>query len=82
MQWRDSAGTVQLFPFQLAVSLVMAKHKLLTCESDCIKPKRTPFWKDGLKAAIDDPKVQLFTDDRIVIIKDKYPKVGVTQLLS
>jgi len=42
---------------------------------DCHQAKKPAFWAAGLKAAIDDPKLHVFTDDKIVIIKDKYPKV-------
>ena len=42
---------------------------------DCHQAKKPAFWAAGLKAAIDDPKLHVFADDKIVIIKDKYPKV-------
>ena len=42
---------------------------------DCHQAKKPAFWGPGLKASIDDPKLHVFADDKIVIIKDKYPKV-------
>ena len=34
----------------------------------------TNHWSQGLLAAMSDPSLQLFEDDRIVIINDRYPK--------
>ena len=34
----------------------------------------TNHWSQGLMAAMSDPDLQLFEDDRIVIINDRYPK--------
>ena len=34
----------------------------------------TNHWSQGLMAAMSDPGLQLFEDDRIVIINDRYPK--------
>ena len=34
----------------------------------------TNHWSQGLLAAMSDPDLQLFEDDRIVIIKDRFPK--------
>ena len=36
-----------------------------------------PFghWSQGLLAAMDDPDLKIEEDDKVVIIKDKYPKV-------
>lgn len=31
-------------------------------------------WSQGLKTSMQDPKVQVFKDERVVVIKDKYPK--------
>ncbi|CAM5115790.1 unnamed protein product [Eretmochelys imbricata] len=31
-------------------------------------------WSQGLKISMQDPKMQVYKDDRVVIIKDKYPK--------
>ncbi|XP_013863335.1 aprataxin isoform X2 [Austrofundulus limnaeus] len=31
-------------------------------------------WSQGLKASMQDPKLQVYKDDDVVVIKDKYPK--------
>ncbi|CAI9578762.1 unnamed protein product [Staurois parvus] len=31
-------------------------------------------WSQGLKVSMHDPKMQVFKDDKVVVIKDKYPK--------
>ncbi|KAF7664001.1 hypothetical protein LDENG_00193660 [Lucifuga dentata] len=31
-------------------------------------------WSQGLKASMQDPKMQVYKDQRVVVIKDKYPK--------
>ncbi|XP_051940996.1 aprataxin isoform X1 [Hippocampus zosterae] len=31
-------------------------------------------WSHGLKASMQDPNMQVFKDDKVVVIKDKYPK--------
>ncbi|XP_070840263.1 aprataxin [Chaetodon trifascialis] len=31
-------------------------------------------WSQGLKASMQDPKMQVYKDDDVVVIKDKYPK--------
>ncbi|CAN9510375.1 unnamed protein product [Ophioblennius macclurei] len=31
-------------------------------------------WSQGLKASMQDPKMQVYKDDKVVVIKDKYPK--------
>ncbi|XP_029356276.1 aprataxin isoform X3 [Echeneis naucrates] len=31
-------------------------------------------WSQGLKSSMHDPKMQVYKDDRVVVIKDKYPK--------
>ena len=38
--------------------------------------KKVPPWMTGLKDSMKDPSVQMYKDDRIIIIKDKYPKVN------
>ncbi|KAK7161237.1 hypothetical protein R3I94_004042 [Phoxinus phoxinus] len=57
-----------------------------TSTSDCSPPaKKTPppgpdkpefngHWSQGLKVSMQDPKMQVYKDDRVVVIKDKYPK--------
>ncbi|XP_033976301.1 aprataxin isoform X1 [Trematomus bernacchii] len=31
-------------------------------------------WSQGLKSSMQDPKMQVYKDDKVVVIKDKYPK--------
>ncbi|XP_015200560.2 aprataxin isoform X3 [Lepisosteus oculatus] len=31
-------------------------------------------WSQGLKASMQDPKMQVYKDEKVVVIKDKYPK--------
>ncbi|XP_010743200.2 aprataxin isoform X3 [Larimichthys crocea] len=31
-------------------------------------------WSQGLKGSMQDPKMQVYKDDKVVVIKDKYPK--------
>ena len=37
--------------------------------------KPAPFWMKGLLTSMEDPEHRVFVDDKVVIIKDKYPKV-------
>lgn len=37
--------------------------------------KSAPFWKNGLMSSMHDPELQVYKDDKVIIIKDKYPKV-------
>ncbi|XP_043572262.1 aprataxin [Chiloscyllium plagiosum] len=32
------------------------------------------MWSQGLKVSMQDPKMQVYKDDKVVVIKDKYPK--------
>ncbi|XP_058496846.1 aprataxin [Solea solea] len=36
--------------------------------------ERVGLWSQGLKISMQDPKMQLYKDDKVVVIKDKYPK--------
>jgi aprataxin len=36
--------------------------------------KAAPFWKTGLLSSMHDPELQVYKDDKVIIIKDKYPK--------
>lgn len=38
---------------------------------------KKPFghWSQGLLSSMDDPELRVHSDDKITIIKDKYPKV-------
>lgn len=46
-------------------------------EDDKVSAKKpAPFWKTGLLSSMQDPDLQVYKDDKVIIIKDKYPKVG------
>ncbi|XP_051558666.1 aprataxin isoform X2 [Myxocyprinus asiaticus] len=38
------------------------------------KSESASHWSQGLKVSMQDPQMQLYKDDRVVVIKDKYPK--------
>ena len=39
--------------------------------------KKVPHWKGGLLTSMHDSDAQVYTDDDVIIIKDKYPKVRI-----
>ncbi|CAL8351683.1 unnamed protein product [Boreogadus saida] len=43
-------------------------------ESATSNNEKTGIWSNGLKATMQDPKMQVYKDDKVVVIKDKYPK--------
>lgn len=44
-------------------------------EDDRVSSKKpAPFWKTGLLSSMHDPDLQVYKDDKVIIIKDKYPK--------
>lgn len=43
--------------------------------------KKKPFWMQGLKSSMEDPTLRVDSDDKVVIIKDKYPKACTPQAL-
>lgn len=38
------------------------------------KTENVGHWSQGLKTSMQDPKMQVYKDDKVVVIKDKYPK--------
>lgn len=38
------------------------------------KKESLSHWSQGLKISMEDPKMQVYKDDQVVVIKDKYPK--------
>ena len=38
-------------------------------------PKRGMSWQNVLLKSMDDPKLRIMEDDKVVVIKDAYPKV-------
>ncbi|XP_075947372.1 aprataxin isoform X3 [Anarhichas minor] len=55
----------------LCVSQPRRSHK-----HQCKRRKKEGFghWSQGLKTSMQDPKMQVYKDDKVVVIKDKYPK--------
>ena len=53
------------------------KRKIETQNASKGPPAKKPFghWSQGLLASMDDPELKVDSDDKIVIIEDKYPKV-------
>lgn len=45
-----------------------------TLPSGSDKSESAGHWSQGLKASMQDPKMQVYKDERVVVIKDKYPK--------
>ncbi|KAJ6653478.1 hypothetical protein lerEdw1_009150 [Lerista edwardsae] len=43
-------------------------------ENSSSKKEYLGHWSQGLKVSMQDPKMQVYKDDRAVVIKDKYPK--------
>nr|XP_023440337.2 aprataxin isoform X7 [Dasypus novemcinctus] len=39
-----------------------------------VKQKSLGHWSQGLKVSMQDPKMQVYKDEQVVVIKDKYPK--------
>lgn len=61
------------------------QHEKLSVSASQVEPKQGNVkeerksdsfghWSQGLKASMQDPKMQVYKDDRVVVIKDKYPK--------
>lgn len=38
---------------------------------------KSSHWSQGLKSSMSDSSMQVFKDDKVVVIKDKYPKVRI-----
>ncbi|XP_070684090.1 aprataxin isoform X2 [Pempheris klunzingeri] len=48
---------------------VVVSHEVATKTSESVG-----HWSQGLKSSMQDPKMQVYKDDKVVVIKDKYPK--------
>ncbi|KAL3854507.1 hypothetical protein ACJMK2_013772 [Sinanodonta woodiana] len=58
-----------------ATSTNKSKRKMSDDDSDGLsKKKPTQYWNQGLLSSIDDPELKVDADDKVVIIRDKYPK--------
>lgn len=52
-----------------------APNKRPATDSSSQAPAKKGHWSQGLLASINDPNLIVESDERVVIIKDKYPKV-------
>lgn len=55
----------------------MASKRSHGSSQDTSKKAKTGHWSLGLKSSMEDPNLIVETDEKIVIIKDKFPKVGI-----
>ncbi|KAL6110720.1 aptx [Pungitius sinensis] len=55
-------------------SLKAAKHSESGHEEATKSSESFGHWSQGLKTSMQDPKMQIYKDDKVVVIKDKYPK--------
>ena len=66
----ESPDRCFVFSMQILRCLLVQK---MTVQSS--RGKGTGHWSRGLLASMDDPELKVTEDDKVVIIKDKYPKV-------
>ncbi|XP_069596780.1 aprataxin isoform X1 [Ranitomeya imitator] len=52
----------------------MSNNKSKETPQQMSEVKSHGHWSQGLKVSMEDPSMQVFKDDRVVVIKDKYPK--------
>ncbi|XP_074549047.1 aprataxin [Halichoeres trimaculatus] len=52
------------------------KESVPACNDEATKSSQQGFghWSQGLKTSMQDPKMQVYKDEKVVVIKDKYPK--------
>ncbi|XP_035515786.1 aprataxin isoform X1 [Morone saxatilis] len=50
------------------------KVPTLVSHGEATKSSGIGHWSQGLKESMQDPKMQVYKDDKVVVIKDKYPK--------
>ncbi|XP_048786492.1 aprataxin isoform X2 [Lagopus muta] len=51
-----------------------SKSSVCAHEGTTSRKEHLGHWSQGLKSAMQDPKVQVYKDEKAVVIKDKYPK--------
>ncbi|XP_031465426.1 aprataxin isoform X1 [Phasianus colchicus] len=51
-----------------------SKSSVSPHEGTTSRKEHLGHWSQGLKSAMQDPKVQVYKDEKTVVIKDKYPK--------
>ncbi|KAM3655455.1 aprataxin isoform 1-T1 [Ammospiza maritima maritima] len=52
----------------------LSNTSVTTHEGTSSKKEHLGHWSQGLKSSMQDPKMQVYKDEKIVVIKDKYPK--------
>ena len=52
-----------------------SKRKMEDVSKSTTQPAKKGHWSAGLLHSMNDPEMIAFSDDLLVIIKDKYPKV-------
>ncbi|KAF2988443.1 hypothetical protein EK904_004948 [Melospiza melodia maxima] len=52
----------------------LSNTSVTTHEGTLSKKEHLGHWSQGLKSSMQDPKMQVYKDEKIVVIKDKYPK--------
>ncbi|XP_043916907.1 aprataxin isoform X1 [Protopterus annectens] len=56
------------------LSKVSSPSSSKTPKEEPTKKESLGHWSQGLKVSMQDPKLQMYKDDKVVVIKDKYPK--------
>ncbi|XP_048358898.1 aprataxin isoform X2 [Sphaerodactylus townsendi] len=59
---------------KLGCSLDDGKNPTFASEKSSGKKEFGGHWSQGLKTSMQDPDMQVYKDERVVVIKDKYPK--------
>ena len=73
-----SCSPIALFS-QSAIKDTMSKTVKRKRDADLQNEAKKPtvsvgHWANGLLVAMEDPNLQIYTDNRVVVIRDKYPK--------
>ncbi|KAM7092767.1 aprataxin isoform 2-T5 [Molossus nigricans] len=56
-------------------SVIIGKDKEVKLQpGQVLHMKSLGHWSQGLKISMEDPKMQVYKDEQVVVIKDKYPK--------
>uniref|UniRef100_A0A8C3C4R3 Aprataxin n=1 Tax=Cairina moschata TaxID=8855 RepID=A0A8C3C4R3_CAIMO len=57
-----------------SAELKLSKTSMSPQEGTSSKKEHLGHWSQGLKSSMQDPKMQVYKDEKTVVIKDKYPK--------
>ncbi|XP_038026887.1 aprataxin isoform X2 [Anas acuta] len=57
-----------------SAELKLSKTSVFPQEGTSSKKEHLGHWSQGLKSSMQDPKMQVYKDEKTVVIKDKYPK--------